>query len=152
MSAPCMVIESNNLMQLHSIILYSIHFHTSMLAHSYSYIKHQLSLCNARIVSFYRYALRYTNYIVEFNIIIFCKDHHDYFCHSLYHHYHQHFLFSCLLSSLLLQYGFTALHLACRDGILEIVSLLLDKHANMEAKTEVRNLMMIVTMVVSMMV
>ena len=83
--------------------------------------------------------------IVKFSIImtIYRRNRHDYNYHNSYNIIIiilTIILFSCLISSLLLQYGQTALHFASRNGQHETVRTLLDFAVEKEAKDDlVRN-------------
>ncbi len=122
------------------------YIHVCMFVHSHIYfiscIKLQLTLHNARIVH---------------SIHMHCR---------IQHHHHHHFLstsniiildiiisfilFSCLISSLLLQDGQTALHLASSKGKLETVRTLVELRVDKEAKDKVRNLMIMMMMMIMM--
>ena len=124
-----------------------------MLGYSFILYISYINLLYTMLIQFHYIHMLYN--IVEFSIIItiYRRNRHDYNYNNSFNHHH-HFIFiilSCLISSLILQNGQTALHLASMYGKLETVRTLLELGVEKEAKDKVRNLMMLMMMMMMMM-
>ena len=141
--------------------IYRLHLHTCMYVGAFAHLFHYMHQASIEFTqcshsSFYTYALQNSASSSSSLSIAICY-------HNKYHYHHVlittiiildiiiltilfFILFSCLISSLLLQIGRTALHLASRNGKLETVRTLLELGVDKEAKTKVRNLMMMMMM------
>ena len=147
----CCISEEQYLCQ---IVICVVMIHTLL---SYIVMQHSLTdmhVCQDIPISYtFHVSDDFCTILVQFHFIHSpCRIHHhyDYYYHHSRHRHFTIFYFSCLISSLLLQIGWTALHLASGNGKLETVRTLVELGVDKEAKTDkVRNLMMMMMMIMA---